>query len=152
MWLRDVIIRNFWLKLFSVALAVLIWATVSVAIRNESQDLNPLVNQPSRVVVVPVLVMSAAADVRECRVRPENVEVTVRGEKKLLDALQEKDVHAIVDLTDVEFTPTMSKRIEVTTPPGVVYTRVSPDSVQVVVPPPKAKYSPPAPAITNPGG
>jgi YbbR domain-containing protein len=148
MWLRDIITQHFWLKLFSLALAILIWITVSIAIRNENQDLNPLLNAPARVFYLPVLVMSSAADVRECRVRPENVEVTVRGEKKILDRLQEKDIHVIVDLTDIEATPTMHKRIEVTTPPGVVYSRVIPEDVEVVIPP--RRSPPPAPAVTGP--
>jgi hypothetical protein len=145
MWLRDLITQNLWLKLFSLVLAVLIWVTVSIAIRKENQDVNPLLNAPARVLYVPVLVMSSAADVRECRVRPEHVEITVRGEKMILDQLQEKDVHAIVNLTDIESAPTMRKRIEVTTPPGVIYTRLTPESVEVVIPP--RRSPPPGPAI-----
>ena len=38
--MRDLIFKDFWLKLFSLALAVLIWLTVSFAIQRESA--NPL--------------------------------------------------------------------------------------------------------------
>ena len=33
--LRDLIFKDFWLKLFSLALAIMIWATVKLAIRKE---------------------------------------------------------------------------------------------------------------------
>jgi uncharacterized membrane-anchored protein len=42
MWLRDLIFKDFWLKLFSLALAILIWIVVTVAIRKETPpDANP---------------------------------------------------------------------------------------------------------------
>lgn len=33
---HDLIFRNFWLKFFSLGLAILIWITVSLAIRKET--------------------------------------------------------------------------------------------------------------------
>jgi YbbR domain-containing protein len=148
MWLRDLIFRDGWLKLFSLALAVLIWAVVTFAIRKEGrQDLGEFLNAPARVLRVPVLVMSAAADVRECRVNPEFVQVTIRGERVALEKLQERDVHAIVDLTDIESARGVRKRIEVTTPPGLVYTHVTPEDVEVMMPP---KRPAPAAALTAP--
>ena len=137
MWLRNLIFKDWLLKVLSVTLAVFIWVTVSVLIRREEprQELTPVLNTPARVFRVPVLVMSAAADVRECRVKPESVEVTVRGEAAVLEKLQERDIHALVDLTDIESARGLRKRIEVTTPPGVVYTLVTPEDVEVVVPP-----------------
>jgi hypothetical protein len=41
--MRDLIFKDFWLKLFSLMLAVLIWLTVSFAIQREST--NPLNKQ-----------------------------------------------------------------------------------------------------------
>ena len=35
LFLRDLAFKDFWLKLFSLALAVLIWATVKINIRKE---------------------------------------------------------------------------------------------------------------------
>ena len=138
MWLRDLIIKDWQLKLFSLALAILIWVTVSFAIRKEmSPDANALLNSPSRVLVVPVVVMSSAGNVREFHVRPGQVEVMVRGAAKELAQLQEKDVHAIVDLTDIESARSLRKRIEVTTPSGIVHVRVMPEEVDVVFPLPR---------------
>lgn len=149
MWLRDLVFKDFGLKLLSLALAVLIWLTVSFAIHKETRpDLGSMLDHPSRVLRVPVLMMSSAADVREIRVRPDYVEVTVRGESEVLKKLQDRDVHAIVDLTGIESARNLRKRIEITTPPGIVYVHVFPEDVEVVVPPKKPALA--IPAITGP--
>ena len=49
-----------------------------------------------------MLVVSAAGDVREFKVKPGAVEVTVSGRPDVMAVLTEKDVHASVDLTDLE--------------------------------------------------
>ena len=145
MWLRDLIFKEWWLKVFSLGLAVLIWVTVSFAIRKEGrQELSTLLDTPARVFYVPVLVMSSAADVREFHVKPEHIEVTVRGEPDALGKLRARDVHAIVDLTNIESARGMRMRIQVTTPPGVVYTHVIPEDVEIIIPP---KSPAAAPAI-----
>ncbi|MFM2294601.1 MAG: hypothetical protein RLZZ350_1014 [Verrucomicrobiota bacterium] len=139
MWLRDLLFKDWQLKLFSLVLAILIWVTVSFAIRKEGGgEPGALLNAPARVLVVPVTVMSAAGNVREFHVRPSQVEVTVRGTAKDLKVLLEKDVHAIVDLTDIESAHGLQKRIEVTTPSGIVHVRVMPEEVDVVFPLPRA--------------
>jgi hypothetical protein len=135
MWLLEKILKHAWLKLFSLALAVLIWVTVSFAIRNESlQAASVVANLPTRVFYLPVLVVSAAADVREFHVSPDSIEVTVWGESANLAQLQDKDIRVMVDLTDIESARGMTKRVEVSTPPGITLKSVDPDIVQIVVP------------------
>ncbi len=135
-FLRDLIFRDFWLKLFSLALAVLIWVTVSFAQSGEGRNFFANRAVPEQTYYnIPVLVMSSAADVRSFRVNPSEVEVTVRGETKLLHGLQAKDIRALVDLTDIESARGLHKRIEVTTPPGVTFVQAVPDEVEVIVPP-----------------
>ena len=134
MFLRDLILKDFWLKLFSVALAVLIWFTVSVAIRNETALNNGLAGAPPRTFSLRVNPMSATADVRGFRVNPEFVEVTVRGELGNSENLQAKDIHVLVDLTSIEPTRNSRRRLEVTTPPGVEVVRVIPADVEILVP------------------
>jgi len=136
MSLHENIFGHIWLKLFSVGLAVLIWVTVSFAIRNESlQAASVTANLPTRVFYLPVLVVSAAADVREFHVAPDHIEVTVWGEASNLAQLQDKDIRVMVDLTDIESTRGMTKRVEVSTPPGITLKSVDPGIVQIVVPP-----------------
>jgi hypothetical protein len=44
MWLRDIFLKNIWMKLASLALATLIWYTVWLAIKDEKRLTgNPLV-------------------------------------------------------------------------------------------------------------
>ena len=38
---RESLVKDFWLKLFSLALAVLIWATVSFVLRNQANSIPP---------------------------------------------------------------------------------------------------------------
>src|SRR6266566_9423669 len=119
MTLRSILFKDFWLKLFSLVLAVLIWVTVSYAIRNENVTAtNMIANLPMRNFYVPVLVVSTAADVRQVHVKPDHVTVTVRGEADALDKMADKDVSVQVDLTDIESAREVRKKVEVSTPPG----------------------------------
>jgi YbbR domain-containing protein len=136
MSMYENVFGHIWLKLFSLVLAVLIWVTVSFAIRNENAQMASVnANLPTRVFYLPVLVVSAAADVREFHVAPDQVEVTVWGEATNLMQLQDKDIRVIVDLTDIESARSMTKRVEVSTPAGITLKSVNPDIVQIVVPP-----------------
>lgn len=135
-FLRKLFFHDIWLKLFSLTLAVLIYLTVSFAIQREVSPVTPLAMPPSERVFysVPVLVMSSAEDVREFRVNPKEVEVTVQGDGRALKTLQAKDIRPIVDLTGIQTARYLQKTIEVATPAGVTHSRVSPAEVQVVFP------------------
>ncbi|SPE56932.1 exported hypothetical protein [Verrucomicrobia bacterium] len=136
-FLRDLFLKDFWLKLFSLALAILIWLTVSFAIHKENLpaplSISPLTERT--LFNLPVLVVSAAADVQEFRVDPNVVAVTVQGDSKLLDTLQSKDIRALVDLTGKP-APDGKLRapIEVSTPAGVSHVKVVPPDVDVIFP------------------
>src|SRR5512142_660849 len=103
-FLQDVVFKDLWLKLFSLALAVLAWFTVDFAIRNSTLPMRSLSLAPLRTMTftVPVAVMSSAEDVRSVKVNPKEVEVTVQGERKVLEQLHGKDIRVIVDLTGIE--------------------------------------------------
>jgi YbbR domain-containing protein len=136
-FLRDLFFHDFWLKLFSLALAILIWLTVAFAIKKENSPVVALSVPPAETAFsnLPVVVMSSAQDVRSIKVSPNQVEVTVQGEAKNLRGLQAKDIRVIVDLTDIEEAQGLKKRIEVSTPPGISMVRVIPSEVQIVFPP-----------------
>lgn len=136
LFLRDLISKDFWLKLFSLALAVLIWFTISFAIQQQVSPATPLgLNVKERTFYnLPVVVMSSAEDVRSFKVSPNEVEVTVQGDARVLQRLQSNQIRAIVDLTGIESARDLRKRIEVSTPPGVTHVRVNPPEVQAVTP------------------
>ena len=132
--LRDIFIKDFWLKLFSLVLAVLTWLTVYI---NQGSSLGALRLAPASrrtLNALPVLIMSSAEDVRSFRVHPKEVDVTVQGDARALAALHDKDIRVMVDLTGIQAAHDLRKRIEVSTPAGVTHVKVEPDEVQVIFP------------------
>lgn len=128
-FLRNLLLEDFWLKLFSLALAVLIWFTVTFVSQKE-------VRTDTRVFFnLPVTVLSAAEDVRNFKVSPSEVQVTVQGDGETLQNLQSKDIRVMVDLTGVMAARELRKRVEVSAPAGVTHLRVAPEEVQVIFPP-----------------
>jgi YbbR domain-containing protein len=137
--MRDWFIKDLGWKLFSVFLALAIWLTVH-KILEESAPPPVIVPSlpPSPVSMtftnLPVLIVSAAADVREFHVTPNAVTVTVSGQPGIMAALRENQVHALVDLTDIEAARDLRRRVDITTPTGVTLVNVFPADVNVVIP------------------
>jgi YbbR domain-containing protein len=133
--MRDLLTKDLGWKLFSVALAIAIWLIVQT-IRNEvGTGVNPLGAMMTRTFNdLPVLVVSAAANVREFKVKPDAVQVTVSGRPEVVAALQEREIHVTVDLTDIESAQSLRKRIDVAVPMGVTLVRVIPADADIVMP------------------
>jgi hypothetical protein len=135
--LRQLVFKDFWLKLFSLALATLIWFTVSFVIEKEgtSASPTPLMNNPKEFYNLRIMVVSSTTDVHDFKVNPEEATVTVEGDAKTLDSLQDKDIRPLVDLTGVELAGPLRRRVDVCIPPSKAYVvDVSPQSVEVIVP------------------
>jgi len=128
--LRYLFVEDFWLKLFSLALAVLIWVTVTFVSQRDAGIEERLVSRK-----LPVTILSAAEDVHNFRVSPSEVLVTLQGRPRVLQNLQTNDVRAIVDLTGAGAARDLRKRVEVSLPSGLSRVRVTPEEVQVVFPP-----------------
>ncbi len=122
MALRDIVTKDWVWKLFSLVSAVAIWLTAQ-AIRNETlTPVNPLGDWDTHTFTnLPVFVVSSAADVREFKVSPDAVSVIVRARPEDMAQLQPKDIHVIVDLTEIESARDLRKRVDVSAPPGVTY-------------------------------
>jgi hypothetical protein len=135
-FLRQLVFKDFWLKLFSFALATLIWFTVSFVIQREGASAVPssFIGNRRTFYNLRILVVSSAADVHSYKVTPEEASVTVEGDLKTLGNLQSRDIRPVVDLTGLEPAGATRQRIDVSTPPGVAYVEVSPESVEVVGP------------------
>jgi YbbR domain-containing protein len=135
--LRKLVFEDFWLKLFSFALAVLIWLTVNYATKSDVSPIASLSLAPREQRTfhnLPVLVMCPADELRVLVVSPKVVEVTVEGETGLLQKLQERDIHVVLDLTGIGSAQDLSKRVEVSTPAGVTRIRVDPEEVRILFP------------------
>jgi YbbR domain-containing protein len=129
-FLRNLVLEDFWLKLFSLLLAVLLWLTVTFASRKDAG-----IDQRVLSKMLPVTILASTEDVHNFRVSPSEVAVTVQGNPKTLQNLLTNDIRAIVDLTGVGAARELRKRIEVSVPAGVTHMRVMPEEVQVIFPP-----------------
>ena len=138
MTMRDWVTNDFGWKLFSVFLAVAIWLTVHKIYEEPETASGPGGNTVT-FGNLPVLVVSAASDVRDFRVAPVTVIVKVSGSPEAMASLQADQIHAVVDLTDIQSARDLRRRVEVSTPPGVTLVSVDPPKVGVIVPLPPDK-------------
>jgi hypothetical protein len=115
-------------------LATIIWLTVQAVRQGQSGawETRTFAN-------LPVLVVSATADVREFRVNPDTAQVTVTGRPEIMALLQGNEIHVTVDLGDIEMEEDLSRRVEVSSPPGVALVRVLPQKVNIIMPPNRGK-------------
>jgi len=125
---RNLIAKDFWLKLFSLALAILIWLTVWFSTHGETTN-SPwfaLIGRPpdESVLTVPVHVRDGSSD-------PAAVTVTVRGDLQTLKTLKPQDIRAQVDISGVESANGLVLPVEIILPKGIFYTRLEPDQVAV---------------------
>jgi len=100
-------------KLFSFALAGVIWGVVDrITSTRQTPIENPLSPRVERTFTrLPVLVVSSAEDVRECKVNPDNVTVTIRGARENMDKVSALDIKVHVDLTDIAAARSLRKRV-----------------------------------------
>jgi len=142
--MRDWFLKDLGWKLFSVILALAIWLTVHKILEESAPPPVIMPSLPPSPVAttftnLPVLIVSAAADVREFHVTPNTVTVTVSGQPEIMAALQADQVHALVDLTDIEAARNLHRRVDISTPTGVTLVNVDPVEVNVVIPPQRKK-------------
>jgi YbbR domain-containing protein len=134
--MRNFLTKDVGWKLFSLAVAAVIWFTIHALSRDAITPARPLESWATRTFTdVSVLVVSAAADVREFKVHPAAVQVTVSGRPEVMTALEEKEIRVTVDLTGIEAARDLKKRVDAAVPPGVTVVRVAPAELDVVVPP-----------------
>ena len=130
---RNLVVKDFWLKLFSLALAILIWLTVRFSISGETTTspwLALIGRAPDEsVVIVPVHVPPGAT--QNFTAVPEEVKVTLRGDANMLKNLQPQDIHAQVDMTGIEAASGLLRPVEIILPKGIFYTTIEPEQVEV---------------------
>ena len=133
MWFRNFLQNNFWLKLFSLFLALLIWFSVRFYTKYDIQGArNPLSRFPTWVFIqVPIQVMKSTENSQQCKTEPAQVDVTVAGERSLLKNLSAKDITPFVRISDDQRVGVSSNRVQVYTPPGISLVQVIPAQVRV---------------------
>ena len=140
MALRDWFIKDIGWKLFSVVLAVTIWLTVYKILGEPGNaPVSAIGDKQTTYDDLPVLVVSAASDVRDFHVTPPAVTVTVSGAPNVMAVLQANQIRAVVDLTSNEPAKKLHRRVDISVPLGVRLMHVNPSTVEVIVPPPAEK-------------
>jgi YbbR domain-containing protein len=134
--MRDLITKDLGWKIFSVALAIIVWLTVQTIRREIVSGTTPLSATMTRTFEkLPIIVVSAAADVRAVKVNPEFAQVTVNGRPESIRALTGREIHVLVDLTEIEPARDLRKRVDVSAPAGLTITHIVPADVEILIPP-----------------
>jgi YbbR domain-containing protein len=129
-FVRNLVVKDFWLKLFAFALAVLIWLTVKFSIRGEGSFSSAIFGHGSDEIVMVIPVHVPATDPSAYTVQPPQVQVTLHGDPKLLKSLADDDVQAQVDIPNAESAEGI-RQVRIILPQGVAYSRLSRDVVDV---------------------
>ena len=125
MSLREIILHNFWLKFFSIALATVIWLAIHYSIHEEANTLTP------SYVLVPVSVKTAPGDTRVFRVTPDEVVVTAIGKDPTLFQVIQKEIRVNLDLTSFTGKESVSEKLKAAAPPGIIVLQILPTTVEI---------------------
>ena len=128
--MRDLFLKDWAWKLFSLFLAVTIWLTVHRILEPEVASLG----RTSTVTYenLAVSLVSSSADVSQYHAAPAVVRVTVSGPLEVMDQLQASQIRAEVDLTG---SPAGSGLVNIITPAEVTLVGVTPPTVSIIAPP-----------------
>jgi YbbR domain-containing protein len=127
MSLRDLILHNFWLKLFSLLLATLIWFAVRYGIETNFQPTNPITNPIQQTSYrLAISVLTQPGDSRIFKLTPETVFVTVNAEAAILREVSTNEFHAYVDLTTIRHNERFPVKIHLHSPDGLNVIEVRP--------------------------
>jgi len=136
--LRDLFIKDWGWKLFSLILAVGIWLTVHKIEEPKNSEATAAGN-PVTYHNLTVSIVSRTADVHLYRAIPNTVSVTVSGPPGVIAVLQANEIRATVDLTENDSVHDLKRRVDVSVPPGVKLVNIDPPRVGVIIPPTSAK-------------
>jgi hypothetical protein len=134
--------RNYSWKLLSLGLAVVIWITIKTQSSERDQAEKMFLD-------IPVQIVSSTADVRAFAIQPTAVRVVVRGRTGPIARLNERQIHAFVDITSADFTRPFRGQVQVATPNGFTVISFEPSEVQVTPPPAKEPIIIITPPVTN---
>lgn len=130
---RSFILHNFWLKLFSLLLATLIWFAIHFWIESGNpQPQSPIINPGApQFYRIPVRLLMQPGDKRMFKVEPDQVIVKVSGEAAVLRDLSPDEIYVFVDLRTVRSARDTNQQVKLDIPNGVALMDVVPRSVIV---------------------
>jgi YbbR domain-containing protein len=127
---RDIILNNFWLKIFSLVLAIMIWLAVHSNISSQSSRSQNPFRLPDNGFARPIMLMTAPNDHQGYVVEPLAVNVKVKGDSDSLKKLNPNDIQVYVRLTRAMDT-SGAFPVEVKLPRNVTLQQVWPSHVHV---------------------
>ncbi len=119
--IRDVLLKDLWIKIFSLAFAIFLWIFI---VGGESAE---------ELFVVPLTIQNIPEDMIISNEVIDFVNVRVRGRRGILRTLNSKKIHVVLDLKDLregENKITLFPE-EVELPEGATAVRVSPSQVTI---------------------
>ena len=127
---RDLILNNFWWKLSSLILAAGVWYHYKSA--DSDSQVAPTLFPGSRIFVgMPVEILKGAQDLRNFRVTPEEVDVTVSGEYQTIKNLSSTNVRVFVAVTGMLTNIVTTNRVQIKSIPGVKLEKSIPEAVRL---------------------
>lgn len=135
--IRDLFIKDFGWKLFSLILAGFIWLTVNRIITEPKPGAASTGNSLVTVTYdnVPVSIVATAQNTQGYDINSNMVSVAVTGPPKLMDVLQANQIHAMVDLSTFDDkTKNLARRVDVSVPRGITVVDIVPAELMVVPP------------------
>ena len=133
MAVRDIFTKDLGWKVFSVAVAVVVWKTIS----NEAPgDMNTLAGWETEVFTnLPVQVVSADTDVTGYTTDPQEVTVRISARPEIVKSVQATELKVRVEISSADLTSNLRKDVDVSVPDGVQLINASPAEVRVLAPP-----------------
>lgn len=133
--MRDLFLKDWAWKLFSLALAIAIWFTVHRIVVESPSPKDSGNFSTFTYGNLPISLVSATGDTRQYRALQPSVSVTLIVPRDLVGTLQANQIHALVDLTATNNIHNEKQRVEVAVPPGVTVTSIRPETVGIQAPP-----------------
>jgi hypothetical protein len=134
MSLRSLILRNFWLKAFSVVLATVIWFFVHDGIRQDAALHRLSLDHggtPQGYIRVPVTIQTEPGDKRTFRWEPTEVIVIAQGEDGALRAAAQHGIKVYLNLMNFHSTEPVTEELQVEVPGDISVIDISPSVVTV---------------------
>jgi hypothetical protein len=124
---RELVTKNFWLKLFSVVLATLIWLAVNKAEVSELPG-GRMAEMTREFDLVSVAVLSSVGGHEPAQIEPSHVKVKVGAQAKVIEALRFEQLRAFVQLQPGQ-RPSGAFAVEVLAPREVIVLSITPNAV-----------------------
>lgn len=128
---RNLILHNFWWKLVSLLVAVIVWSTYYLSGGTFQWGVLTADDATSRFEGYRPRLLKRQSDPHRYQFSPEEVTFSFAGTREQLDRMTFKDIVVYVDVQDYLVGGTNSLTVQVRTPPNVKLVSVRPETLTV---------------------